>query len=95
MSSNQAPNWKKGDIICLLNIYGRVLSVFEAEHDPHYGVNSWTSKEDWHYGLRNCKELRLANQEDIDQEIKIQIENVKREKTRLNKLLNFRERLSK
>jgi len=36
MTTQNAPNWKKGDIICLLNIYDRVESVFEAEHDPYY-----------------------------------------------------------
>jgi hypothetical protein len=95
MTTQNIPNWKKGDIICLLGHRGGVIHIFEAEHDPWYGKTFFSSTEDWYYGLRNCEELRLANQEDIDNEIKDQIENVEREKIRLDKLLNFRERLSK
>lgn len=94
MTTQNAPNWKKDDIICLLSHKGGVLSVFEAEHDPYYGKTLFSSTDDWHYGLRNCKELRLANQEDIDNKIKYQKENVEREKAVLDQLLNFRERLS-
>ncbi len=72
MSSNEAPNWKKGDIVCLINHNNNVIHIFEAEHDPYYGKTLFSSTDDWHYGLRNCKELRLANQEDIDKKIKYQ-----------------------
>ena len=95
MTTQNIPNWKKGDIICSLGHRGGVVNIFEAEHDPWYGKTFFSSTEDWYYGLRNCEELRLANQEDIDNKIKDQIENVEREKIRLDKLLNFRERLSK
>ena len=95
MTLKNIPNWKKGDIICLLGHKGGVLSVFEAEHDPYYGKTFFSSTEDWYYGLRNCKELRLANQEDIDNKIKYQKENVEREKAHLDQLFNFRECLSK
>lgn len=95
MTAQNIPNWKKGDIICLLGSRGGVLHIFEAEYDPWYGNTFFSSTEGWYYGLRNCEELRLANQEDIDNKIKDQTENVEREKTRLDKLLNFRERLSK
>jgi hypothetical protein len=90
---SEKPNWKKGDIICLLGSRGGVLHIFEAEHDPWNSETFFSSKEDWYYGLRNCKELRLATVEDIDHKIKDQTENVEREKTRLDELLNFRESL--
>ena len=93
MSSNETPNWKNGDIICLLGHKGGVIHIFEAEHDPYYGKTFFSSNEDWYYGLRNCKEIRLATQEDIDNKIKYQTENVEREKAILDQLLNFRERL--
>jgi hypothetical protein len=90
------PNWKKGDVVALIDkAYGNVLFIFEAEHDPVYCSPFWYSDKDWYYGLRNCKELRLANQEDIDNKIEYQKENVEREKAVLDQLLNFRERLSK
>jgi len=95
MTAQNIPNWKRGDIICLLGHRGGVLHIFEAEHDPQYCSNPFISEKDWYYGLRNCKELRLATVEDIDHKIKDQTENVEREKTRLDELLNFRERLSK
>jgi len=95
MTTQNIPNWKKGDIICLLNIYDRVESVFEAEHDPYYGKTILSSVEDWYYGLRNSKEIRLATIEDIDCEIKIKKEEIKRKQADLDRLLNFRERLSK
>ena len=88
-------NWKKGDIIALLHNSGGVIHIFEAEHDPWYGKTFFNSTEDWYYGLRNCKELRLANQQDIHSKIKYQQENVEREKAVLDQLLNFRERISK
>ena len=94
MSSHEVPNWKKGDIIALLHNGGGVIHIFEAEHDPYYGKTFFSSVEDWYYGLRNCKELRLANQEDIDSKIKYQKENIEREQTVLDHLLNFRQRLS-
>ncbi len=95
MTKQNMPNWKKGDIICLLGDRGGVIHIFEAEHDPWYGKTFFSSTEDWYYGLRNCKELRLANKEDIDNKIKYQQENVEREKAVLDQLLHFRERLSK
>jgi hypothetical protein len=94
MTTQNIPNWKKGDIICLLGDRGGVIHIFEAEHDPYYGKTFFSSNEDWYYGLRNCEELRLANQEDIDKKIKYQTENVERETAVLDQLLNFRERLS-
>jgi hypothetical protein len=95
MKTQNIPNWKKGDIVALLHNSGGVIHIFEAEHDPWYGKTFFSSTEDWYYGLRNCKELRLANQEDIDNKIEYQKENVEREKAHLDQLLNFRERLSK
>jgi hypothetical protein len=94
MSSNEAPNWKKGDIVCLINHNNNVIHIFEAEHDPYYGKTFFSSNEDWYYGLRDCKEIRLATIEDIDYKIVYQKENVEREKAHLDQLLNFRERLS-
>ena len=95
MTTQNMPNWKKGDIISLLHYSGGVIHIFEAEHDPWYGKTFFNSTADWYYGLRNCKELRLANKEDIDNKIKYQKENVEREKAVLDQLLHFRERLSK
>jgi len=89
------PNWKRGDIIAFTNNDGFVTSIVEAEHNPQYCNTILCSKEDWYYGLRNCEEIRLATVEDIDHKIKYQTENVEREKAVLDKLLNFRERLSK
>jgi hypothetical protein len=87
------PNWKKGDIISLINPYGGVSSIFEANQDPWYGKPFFSSTEDWYYGLRHCEEIRLATIEDIDSKIQYQKENVEREQFRLDELLNFRERL--
>ena len=88
------PTWKKGDIIALIDdAYGNVLSIFEAEHDPQYCSTFWSSEKDWYYGLRNCKEIRLATINDIDHKIKLQKEKVEREQSRLDELLNFRGRL--
>ncbi len=95
MSSHEVPNWKKGDIICLLGHKGGVIHIFEAEHDPYYGKTFFSSVEDWYYGLRDCKEIRLATIEDVDNKIIYQKENVEREKAHLDQLINFRERLSK
>ena len=39
MKTQNIPNWKKGDIICLLNNNGGVISVFEANQDPWLGMN--------------------------------------------------------
>ncbi len=94
MTKQNMPNWKKGDIVSLINHNGNTIHIFEAEHDPYYGKTFFSSTEDWYYGLRNCKELRLATQEDIDIKIKYQKENVERETAVLDQLLNFRERLS-
>jgi hypothetical protein len=88
------PNWKKGDIVALIdNAYGNVLSIFEAEYDPQYCSTIFSSEQDWYYGLRNCKEIRPATIEDIDDKIKFQKEKVEREQSRLDELLNFRDRL--
>jgi hypothetical protein len=87
------PNWKKGDIISLINPYGGVSSIFEANQDPWYGKPFFSSTEDWYYGLRHCEEIRLATIEDIDSKIQYQKENVEREQLRLDELLNFRESL--
>lgn len=89
------PNWKKGDIVSLINHNGRAIHIFEAEHDPYYGTSFWSSEPDWYYGLRDCKEIRLATVEDIDDKIVYQKENVERAKSHLDQLLDFRERLSK
>ena len=89
------PNWKKGDIVVLLDHDGGVLSLFEAEHDPVY-CSSYTILRDfpgWYYGLRNCEQIRPATKDDIDKKIKIQKEKAEREQSRLDELLNFRERL--
>ena len=86
---NNKPSWKKGDIIVLLGNYGGVLSIFEAELNPQF----FSSQKNWYYGLTDCEELRPATIDDIDLEIKFQKEKVKREQLRLDKLLNFRERL--
>lgn len=87
------PNWKKGDIVVLLDHNGGrgVLHIFEAEYDPQYCSTILSSEQDWYYGLRNCKEIRLATIDDIDHKIKFQKEKVEREQYRLNELLNFRE----
>jgi len=95
MTTQNIPNWKKGDIICLMGHRGGVIHIFEAERDPWYGKTFFSSTEDWYYGLRHCKEIRLATIEDIDYKIQYQKENVEREKAALDQLLNFRERLSK
>jgi hypothetical protein len=95
MKTQNIPNWKKGDIICLLGHRGGVIHIFEAEHDPYYGETFFSSNEDWYYGLRNCEEIRLATIEDITNKIKYQQENVEREKAVLDQLLNFRGHLSK
>ena len=86
------PTWKKGDIIALIdNTYGNVLHIFEAEYDPQYCSTYFSDKKDWYYGLRNCKEIRPATVEDIDNKIRFQKEKVEREQSRLDELLNFRE----
>jgi hypothetical protein len=95
MKKQNIPNWKKGDIICLLGHRGGVLSIFEAEHTPWYGKTFFSSTEDWYYGLRHCKEIRLATIEDIDYKIQYQKENIERAKSHLEQLLSFREKLSK
>jgi hypothetical protein len=87
---SEKPNWKKGDIISLINRYGGVSSIFEANQDPWYGKPFFSSKEDWYYGLRHCEEIRLATIEDIDSKIQYQKENVEREQLRLDELFNFR-----
>ena len=89
------PNWKKGDIVVLLNHnHGDgVLHIFEAEYDPQYCSTIFSSEQDWYYGLRNCKEIRPATINDIDHKIKFQKEKVEREQSRLDELLNFRGRL--
>ena len=86
---NNKPSWKKGDVVVLLGHNGGVLSIFEAEHNPQF----FSSKKAWYYGLGNCEELRPATIDDIDLKIKFQKEEVEREQLRLDKLLNFRERL--
>lgn len=96
MTTQNIPNWKKGDIICLLGHNGGVIHIFEAEHDPWYGTTFFSLEADWYYGfLRHSKEIRLATIEDVDDKIIYQKENVEREKAVLDQLLNFRERLSK
>lgn len=87
------PNWKKGDIVVLLGHNGSALHIFEAEYDPQYCSTILSSEQDWYYGLRNCKEIRLATIDDIDHKIKFQKEKVEREQSRLDELLNFRGRL--
>ena len=89
------PNWKKGDIVVLLNHNGddSVLHIFEAEYDPQYCSTIFSSEQDWYYGLRNCEEIRPATINDIDHKIKFQKEKVEREQCRLDELLNFRERV--
>ena len=89
------PNWKKGDIVVLLdhNLGDGFLHIFEAEYDPQYCSTIFSSEQDWYYGLRNCKEIRLATIDDIDHKIKFQKEKVEREQSRLDELLNFRGRL--
>jgi len=94
MKMQNIPNWKKGDVICLLSDKGGVLSIFEANQDPWYGKTFFSSTEDWYYGLRHCEEIRLATIEDIKYKIQYQIENVERAKAHLDELINFRERLS-
>jgi len=88
------PNWKKGDIVALIdNSYGNVLSIFEAEYDPRYCSTIFNSEKDWYYGLRNCKEIRLATIYDIDHKIRFQKQKVEREQLILDELLNFHGRL--
>jgi hypothetical protein len=85
------PNWKKGDIIALIGCNSGALSIFEAERDPYYGSPLFSSEQDWYYGLRNCKEFRLATKHDIDYKIKLQKEKLQLEQSRLDELLNFNE----
>ena len=89
------PNWKKGNIVCLINYpySSGAFHIFEAEYDPQYCSTIFSSAKDWHYGLRNCKEIRLATTDDIDLKIQFQKEKVEREQSRLDELLNFRKRL--
>ena len=87
------PTWKKSDIVALINPFGGVSCVFEAEYDPQYCSTYFSDKKDWYYGLRNCEEIRLATIEDIDHKIKFQKHKVEREQSRLDELLNFRERV--
>ena len=88
------PNWKKGDIVALIDdSYGNVLHIFEAEYDPQYCSTIFNSEKDWYYGLRNCKEIRLATKDDIDHKIRFQKQKVEREQEILDELLNFRGRL--
>ena len=58
MKMQNIPNWKKGDIICLLGHKGGVLSIFEANQDPWYGKTFFSSKEDF---ARKISEHYLAN----------------------------------
>lgn len=88
------PNWKKGDIVVLLDHNSDALSLFEAEHDPVYCSTLFSSEKDWYYGLRNCKQIRPATKDDVDHKIKFQKEKVQREQTRLDELLNFREKIT-
>lgn len=85
------PNWKKGDIIVLIGCNGGALSVFEAKHDPYYTSTLFSSEQDWYYGLRNCKEFRLATKDDISHKIKLQKEKLQLEQSRLDELFNFSE----
>lgn len=87
------PNWKKGDIVALINNIDNCFHIFEAEHDPQYYAPYFTDKKDWYYGFRNCKEIRLATIEDIDHKIRFQKQKVEREQEILDELLNFRGRL--
>jgi hypothetical protein len=88
------PNWKKGDIIASLHDYtGNVVCISEAEHDPVY-AEGWFGSKDWYYGLRPCKYIRLATQEDLDNRIKWQRKRTDIEQKHLDKLLDFRERLT-
>lgn len=80
MKMQNIPNWKKGDIICLLSDKGGVLSILEVNQDPWYGKTFFSSTEDWYYGLRHSKEIRLATIEDIDRKIQYQKENVEEKK---------------
>ena len=89
------PNWKKGDIVVLIdNAYGNVLSIFKALHNPVYCSTIFSDKKDWYYGLRNCKEIRLATKDDVDNKIEFQKEKVEREQSRLDELFNFREKIT-
>ena len=90
---NNKPSWKKGDVVVLLGHNGGALSIFEAEYTPQFCSTLFSSKKAWYYGLRDCEELRPATIDDIDLKIKFQKEEVEREQLRLDKLLNFRERL--
>lgn len=94
MTEENAPNWKKGDIVSLINHNGRAIHIFEAEYDPYYVTSFWSSEPDCYYGLRHSKEIRLATIEDIEDKIAYQKENVERAKAHLDQLLDFRKRLS-
>jgi hypothetical protein len=90
--SQNPPNWKKGDIV-VLHYEGCkdcITSIFEAEYDPKYCNTIFDdSSKDWHYGFRNCKEIRLATIEDVNRKIQYQTEIVEREQAILDKLLSF------
>lgn len=60
------PNWKKGDIVVLNGGF-----IFEAQHDPQYYATI-LGPESWYYELRDCKEIRLATKDDIDNQIQLQ-----------------------
>jgi hypothetical protein len=91
------PNWKKGDIVVLLNTWGRAISIFEAEKDPYYATQGTVLEDSpgWYYGLRDCDEIRLATQDDLQEKIKYQQETLAREQERLNILLSFKDRIDK
>jgi hypothetical protein len=85
--SQNPPNWKKGDIVVLTDC--GAAAIFEAEHDPQYCTSIWSSEKKWHYGLRYCKEIRLATIEDVNRKIQYQTEIVEREQAILDKLFSF------
>ena len=61
----EKPNWKKGDIVCLIcspHFRGPSEYIFIAEHDPRWDK----CREKWFYGWRDAYEVRLADSEDID-----------------------------
>ena len=83
--STEKPNWKKGDVVCLLASRcepERVMHVAVATENPY-----WSDRQGlWLYGIRDCREFRLATVADIEEKLQWAREDVKREQARVERL---------
>ena len=83
--STEKPNWKKGDVVCLLasrHEPNRVMHVAVATENPY-----WSERQGaWLYGLRDCREFRLATVEDVAEKLMWARTDVAREQARLERL---------